>query len=441
MKWLEIIIKNMNVFDKIKEKDGKIYFVGGVVRDRILNRQSKDIDILVDNISQADLEEILLPEGYDFVGRSFGTYKGKDIEFSLPRKDRKIGSGHKDFEIELGATIKEDIQRRDFTMNSLLMDEYFNIIDFTGQGLIDIKDGVIRPLHSDTYKEDPLRMLRAMRFQSQLGFTIFNGDLLCDSMYLINTISRERIHDEFNKLLLGEHVGRVLENATFISFLYRYIPNMYDLICSTNYNTKHHFTNTYDHTRRIVNSIEPLLELRLAAFFHDIAKPLTESIGEDGIYHNYGHEALGAKITFDIMTKMGYSNDMVDTVTNLVKYHMTIRRPYTLRRFRRVINERSKEFLSLLIRLVIEDSRHTKTGIDESEIKEIRDLYDKACELPNKPRDLQIDGNDIMRELNINTGVIVGTIIHELIEKVLDDSSLNEKGKLLELARKIYREL
>ena len=232
MKKIELIFDGIEAFKAdLKKFNTQFYFVGGCVRDLFLDKISKDIDIIVPHIEFNDLCEILGKYGdYELVGQSFPVVKfmpkGFDskepIDVAVPRIERSVGEGHKDFELIFNpnVTLEEDLKRRDFTINALAMDYDGNIIDLFN-GLNDLNKRKIRMITPQSFTDDPLRMLRAIQFAVRFDFTIESSTFLSmvDNKELLSTISPERIREELEKgLRVPKNVGRLLNSLDLIDF-------------------------------------------------------------------------------------------------------------------------------------------------------------------------------------------------------------------------------
>lgn len=203
-------IKELPFYNDVINQGGKIYQVGGAVRDSFLGKESKDLDILISNIKPDELEAILKKYGkVDFVGASFGVIKftppnGEEVDIALPRTEKRVGSGHKGFEVTSDHTlpIEKDLERRDFTMNSIAKDNDDNLIDPFG-GVSDINKKLIRLTNPVAFSEDPLRMIRAIQFASRFNFTIEPNTFkaIKDNSHKISEISKERLLIEFDKIV------------------------------------------------------------------------------------------------------------------------------------------------------------------------------------------------------------------------------------------------
>jgi tRNA nucleotidyltransferase (CCA-adding enzyme) len=429
-------------------KRGRIFEVGGAVRDRLLNLPIKERDYLVAGIPFQELSALLEDFGkVDLVGRSFGVIKftqthGGDrftFDIALPRLEFSTGVGHKDFEVSFDPYIRveEDLVRRDFTINAMAMPlDGGELIDPLG-GREDLGNKIIRMTSPTSFEEDPLRMLRAVRFAARFQFEIEPKTLqsIKDHAPLIDSVSVERIAEELNKTLLQpEKPSRGVRLMQSTGLLKQILPEL-EATVGVEQPGGYHAYDVFEHTARAIDESPPSLRIRLAAMFHDIAKPQAKQLTEDGATF-YGHETTGARRAAKIMRRLRYSNELAQEVTTLVERHMfTV--PSTDKGLRRLIRRVTPELIYDLLELrradIIAQGRGgTTDDVDEFE-KRIRD------EIAKKPpfgvKDLALNGRDIMELFNIPESPLVGEVLDFLLEKALDDPQDNRREKLTEFAR------
>lgn len=326
----------------VKALGGTAYLVGGIVRDKLLGIQNDDIDIEVHGIMPEQLKEILQKYGeLKTIGNSFGIYNlnGYDIDIAMPRKETANGrGGHKDFEVLVDpfCGVEEAAKRRDFTINSIYMDiltgEYIDPYN----GILDLKNGIIRATNKDTFIEDPLRVLRAARFASRFNFSIAPETIeLCSTMDL-SKLPKERVMEELIKLFGNSINGR---KSVFFDTLYacnqtEWFKEIY-LLKDIQQNTKYHAEgNVYNHTMLVLDGISPKelryysfsdkdsVILHLAVLCHDLGKIRASQMDENGIWHNYGHEAF----TYDaenLLNRLTTDKEIQKKVLFLCKNHMS----------------------------------------------------------------------------------------------------------------------
>ncbi|MCI0405941.1 MAG: HD domain-containing protein [candidate division Zixibacteria bacterium] len=432
-------------------KKGKLYEVGGAVRDRLLGipRTQKDTDYLVTGIPLSELVALLKKFGYvDLVGRFFGVIKftdketGVTFDISLPRKEKSTGLGHKDFEVNFDPAlpVETDLGRRDFTINAMAFNvDTEKLIDPFG-GQADIKSKLVRQVFPQAFEEDPLRMLRAVQFASRFYFEIEpkTWEHLVASVKLIETVSAERIAEELNKLILlspKPSVGfKQMEKSGLLRIL---LPELAEGV-GVSQPGGYHRWEVFEHTLYVVDAAPPKLNVRWACLLHDVAKPRTKvETGEGATF--YGHEKLGSKMTKQILRRLKYSNDFIDQVFLLVDKHMFTTQ-VTDKGLRRLIRKVGPELVFDLLDLRRADVVGQGMGGKTDDVDELEGRI--KAELEKKPpfsvRDLAVTGHDVMEHLKIPAGPAVGRVLNYLLEQVLDDPALNEKSALLKLAKDYY---
>ena len=323
----------------IQANGGESFLVGGCVRDYILGIPSKDVDCEVFGLNIEKLVSVLESFGkVDLVGKSFGvvklTTRTEDYDFSLPRKDNKVGVGHKDFEVEVDHTMtpREAAERRDFTINAMSMDIDGNLIDPFG-GEADLKIGQLEPT-SVYFKEDALRVLRGMQFagrfdlEASIDAEIYAREMKSDYKYL----SLHRIRTEWEKWALKSvkpSMGlQFLMDTDWIEFY----PELNDLVELHQSPVHHPEGDVFTHTGMVCDAAadiatrenlndEDRLVLVLSALCHDLGKATT-TIVEDGRIKSPGHAKAGEKLTESLLTSMGFSDKVIERVVPLVVCHM-----------------------------------------------------------------------------------------------------------------------
>lgn len=318
---------------RVKENGGTAFYVGGCVRDSMLGRETKDVDVEVHGLSTDTLRSVLKEfSKLNLVGESFQVFKttfdGVPVDVSLPRVDSKVGSGHKGFEV----TVNPDLgtfaasSRRDFTVNSMMMDCLtLELVDHFG-GSNDLFNGVLRVVNPVTFVEDPLRVLRAARFASQLGFTVAPETVkLCNDIDL-SDLSNDRVREELVKLLLGQYAQKGFMALFELGVAKKLLPEVNALFGVKQREEFHPEGCVGVHTGMVLNvlsgmkplfSEEDFLTLMVAGLCHDFGKPLVTD--ETGRAH--GHESAGVAPTVEFLTRLGLVS-MVETVSALVDVHL-----------------------------------------------------------------------------------------------------------------------
>lgn len=319
---------------KVAEAGGRTYFVGGFVRDQLLNRENKDIDIEIHGISSEQLEEILDSLGERTVmGASFGIFglRHFDLDIAMPRKETATGRGHKDFEVFVDPFIGADkaAERRDFTMNALMQDVLTGeILDFFG-GQKDLENRVVRHVKAETFVEDPLRVLRAAQFAARFEFTVADDTVkLCSQMDL-SALAKERIIGELEKALMKAKKPSIFfEEMRNMNQLSVWFPEVAQL-ADVKQDLRHHPEgNVWNHTMMVLDEAASLRAeaadpffFMLSALCHDFGK-IQATAEKDGRIHAYGHEVKGLPIVARFLSRLTNENAIHKYVLNMTEQHM-----------------------------------------------------------------------------------------------------------------------
>lgn len=442
----------------------KLYEVGGPVRDRLLNRPTKDHDYLVRHLTIKQLTHVLKPFGkVALVGQSFGVVKftphqnpDQIIDFTLPRKERSTGIGHRDFEVAFDPNleVEEDLGRRDFTINAMAKNvETGEIIDpFSGRQ--DLAKKILRQVFPEAFKEDPLRLLRGIQFAARFGLTIEKNTLTAMKQYapLIKTVSPERIAEELRKLFTAKKPSLgfdLMAECDLLSTLFPEVNALKDIE-----QDKQPGEDVFDHTMRALDaaSSDSLMEnpgnldLMVAVLLHDIGKAHTSRYHEPAkrtVF--FGHQMASARMAKKIIKQFRMETIGVNprNIINLIKNHMFETKAFfTDRAIRRFIHKIGKDQIFVLLDLRLADNRggkhpHSTKGVEKLR-KRIREELERKP--PFGPKDLAINGSDIM-EMGVEEGPQVGIILNQLVELALDDPKLNTKEQLLALASNLRENL
>lgn len=322
------------IAEKVKEKGGRVFYVGGYVRDSLLNIKTKDIDIEVHNISYDELLKIIseLGEPTEY-GSNFGilSLKKYNLDIALPRKEFNTGRGHKDFKIYTDPFIGtyKAAKRRDFTINALMKDVLTGEIIDHFNGLQDLENKIIRHIDEQTFIEDPLRVLRACQFASRFNFKIAEETLnLCSKMD-ISLLSKERIEEELKKALLLSKNPSVffdyLKQMKQLDFWFKEINDLIDVKQDSIY---HPEGDVYTHTMIVLDEASKYLNevtnpygFMLLSLCHDLGK-VVSSFEENGRIHAYNHENTGVEIASKLLKRFSDNKNIKKYVTNMIKLHM-----------------------------------------------------------------------------------------------------------------------
>jgi len=418
--------------------DYELYAVGGFPRDILLQRETCDIDFAT-SATPDQIEEILLTVcPYDSiyrVGKRFGTLgcmadrlvKGVcfPLEFTTFRTDAYDGESRKP-QVQFVNTLKEDLLRRDFTVNALALNiKTLEVIDYFG-GLNDLGNGIIQtPMAAQkTFEDDPLRMLRAIRFVAALGFNIEEQTLaaIIECASEIKRVSVERVMVELNKILLSSQPSNALRLFVETGLAAYILPELLPMV-NLAQNSAYHMKNVFEHTLSVVDNTPPVLHLRLAALLHDIGKPETYSC-YNGEIHFYHHEFLGKKMAKNILGRLRYPALIKEQVEALIGNHMRLLQTQSTKAVRRLTNDLSDTKITLddLLTLGQADITSSKPGRIAEGQKLVNDVLRIYEELQKEHEDivvLPLNGNEIMELLDITPSKAIGYIKQGLEELIL----------------------
>lgn len=446
----------------ISEKGLEAYVIGGFVRDLLLERPSKDIDIVVVGngmeLAQAAGDKLRVKRVNLF--KNFGTaqfnYKDLDVEFVGARKESYQRDSRKPI-VEDG-TLSDDQKRRDFTINALALDlraeTFGNLID-PFNGLADLEKGILRtPLDPDTtYSDDPLRMMRAIRFATQLDFQIEMSSLksILENSKRLEIISQERIIDELNKIILADKPSRGFELLNSTKLLHQFFPEMIALHGVETRDGRSHKDNFY-HTLEVLDNValnSDNLWLRWGAILHDIAKPPTKRFDQQVGWTFHGHEELGARMVPKIFSRLKLPLDAkMKYVQKLVRLHLRpislVKNNVTDSAIRRLLFEAGDDIDDLMT-LCNADI----TSKNEFKVKKYKKNFElvieklKAVEEKDHVRNFQppISGDLIMSTFNLKPCGEIGTIKSRIKEAILEGEIPNDFETAKKLMLKIGEEL
>lgn len=431
---LEIIQTLAKAFCARKKQ---LYIVGGTVRDVLLQRgQSNDADLATD-AHPDEIKQIVAPthpNAMVLVGERFGTVRlhyGNDIiEITTFRSETYNPESRKP-EVCFGNNLMDDLHRRDFTINALARHPLTGqIIDPCG-GRQDLEAHVLRAVGDEPDKrfaEDPLRLLRAVRFAAQLNFSIESKTThsILRQATMLQKISRERIRDEMNKLLLSDHPALGLDLLVELGLMQWIMPEVVELRGVSQQPQKGgHSKDVYAHVLRVVERSSPTLHTRWSALLHDIAKPRTRSI-EDGKVHFFGHEEVGAYMARDILKHLHFDRDFIEHVSRTVQLHMRANAytaDWTNGAVRRLMLDSGESLTSLLdlSRADITSYRADKVSRAAARVTELttrcQQLKEEAERVPLKS---PLDGKELMEMFGRGPGPWLRPVKEHLLSLVID---------------------
>ncbi|MDY6969623.1 MAG: CCA tRNA nucleotidyltransferase [Spirochaetota bacterium] len=437
------------IVKRFQDRGFECYLVGGSVRDLIMGRPVLDYDFAT-NAHPEDVMKIfrrVVPTGIKH--GTVSVLKGnRSYEVTTYRSDGKYIDGRRPQNVIFSETLEEDVKRRDFTINGLAYDTINEkIIDYV-DGIEDINKRIIRTIGNAElrFSEDGLRPYRACRFAAKLNFQIEENTFIAisQSLDIAKVISIERVRDEFMKLIEADIPSIGFEYMRESGLLDLFLPEL--SMCYGVTQNKYHQYDIYYHSLYSCDAIpgsDPII--KLAGLLHDIGKVETRRMGNDGEYTFYNHEVVGAKIIRKIMKRLKFSNEEKARVNNLILNHMF---HYTdewtdgaVRRFMRKVGMENLNDLFIL-RLADRRGNGKRDGLPDP-INRLIKRIDKVIEEENaiKVKDLDINGYEIMEEFNIKPSPMIGHILKDLLELVLDDPDLNKKQILLKKAHEAYNRI
>ncbi len=436
----------------LREKHFRAYLVGGCVRDLLLDRLPKDWDIA----TNAKPEEIqaLFPESvYE---NEFGTVGVKTesdnqtlkiVEITTFREEGRYTDKRHPDEVKFARTVEEDLARRDFTINAiaLSLDDVPALVDPYG-GSVDLEKKIIRTVGNskERFEEDALRLMRAVRFSAELGFGIeeSTANAIKEKSGLLEMIAKERIRDEFTKIIMAFGAADAIETLEELGLLKFIVPELREGIgCGQN---KHHIYSVFDHNVRALRYASEKnysFVVRLSSLLHDVGKPRTKH-GEGLNSTFYNHEVVGAQMTAQILDRLRFSKDIVQDVTHLVRSHLFYYNvgEVTEAGVRRFLRRVGPEYVEDLIK--VREADRIGSGVPKAVPYKIRHLLfmiDKVKSDPISPKMLKLDGTGLMKLLTIEPSPRIGFILAALLEEVLDDPVKNELKHLEKRAQMLHQ--
>ena len=440
---------NFDIPDKIKEimlileKNGyKAYMIGGSVRDLLVGKEPADFDIAT-NAKPDSIEAVFSNFKTLDIGKKHGTITvfidKESVEITTFRKESDYSDKRRPDQVIFTDTLKEDVKRRDFKMNTIAVDIYGNIIDYE-KGIQDLKNKIISCVGDPIkrFDEDGLRIIRAIRFEAQLGYPleIKTEKAVHERKENLKFIAAERIRDEFSKILISEGAVNVLRKYRDVIAVF--IPEIAETFDFDQKNPYHCY-DVYEHILHAINNTPKDEEIRLAVFLHDIGKPRCFVI-KKGWGHFYGHEKISSEIAEDIMKRLKYPAKTIEEVKNAIKVHGTVfelNEKYA----RKKINKLGEDVLKLLINMEKADVLAQDPTVREERAENI----DMFSEIVNKvilekqcfrQKDMKINGEDLIKEGFVQ-GKFLGDTKKFLLGKIISGEIENNREILIKEARKI----
>ena len=441
----------VEVIKKLRENNFEAFLVGGCVRDFLRGEKPKDWDITT-NAKPEEMQKIFPDSFYENDFGTVGVKTGSDdetlkvVEVTPFRLEAKYSDKRHPDKIEFAQSLADDIGRRDFTINALAMalgksdfprKSDFQIIDLVG-GKEDLKNKIIRAVGepAERFQEDALRLLRAVRFSAELDFTIEERtrEAVKKNAGLLKFISKERIRDEFVKLIMSEGAAEGIEFLRESGLLKEFLPELLEGV-GVGQNLHHVFTVWEHNLKALEYTVKKgySFEVKLASLLHDIAKPRAKR-GEGKFSTFYGHDVLGAKMSAKILERLRFPKDFSEKVIRLVRWHLFYYNvgEVTESSVRRVLRNVGPDLIEDLIR--VREADRIGSGVPKAvpyKLRHFKFMVEKVQKDPISVGMLKVKGDDVMKILRIRPGPKVGMALSALLEEVLQEPKKNTKEYLI----------
>ena len=441
------IPKHANYIIKTLQHHGyEAYIVGGCVRDAVLGRNPSDWDITT---SAKPLQIKSIFNKTIDTGLKHGTVtvmmEKEGYEVTTYRIDGTYEDHRRPNEVTFTTSLREDLMRRDFTINAMAYNDKDGLVDLFG-GIEDLEKKMIRCVGKadDRFDEDALRMLRAIRFAAQLGFEIDEEakNAIRRKYRFLKDVSAERIQVELTKTLTSPH-PELLKTAYELGMTSVFLPE-FDEMMETSQNNPHHKYNVGDHTIEVMKNIQADKVKRLAALLQDVAKPVTKSTDNAGVDHFYNHYKKSAEMSEEILRRLKYDNHTMKAVKHLIEWHdfRWDDESYAgIKKVRRLVSKVGIDAFEPLLELQRADILGQSSYRQDNKLKVLDEVMEIFQEVKRNHdcltiKDLNIDGVDLIRS-GIPAGKRMGIILERLLDMVIEEPKLNQRPVLLELAHKI----
>lgn len=434
--------ENVNkIIEVLQGKGYEAYAVGGCVRDSILGRKPEDWDITTS--ATPEETKALFERTFD-TGIEHGTVTvllgHEGFEVTTYRVDGEYEDSRHPKEVTFTRSLKEDLLRRDFTINAMAYNQKDGLVDIFG-GIEDLNAGVIRCVGNakERFSEDALRILRGVRFAAQLGFEIEENTRsgMREMADTLQKISAERIQVELVKMLMSDRPG-LLREAYALGITKQFLPE-FDRMMETEQETPHHMYSVGEHTLHAVENIRADKVLRLTMLMHDMGKPALKTIDDEGVAHFKKHAAESENITKRVLKRLKFDNDTLNKVSKLVHYH-DYRMPATAVNVRRAMNRIGEELFAYYMDVRRADVLAQSSYKRKEKIKNLNEIEVLYHEIVEKNqcvslKTLAVTGKDLI-EAGMKPGKEIGDKLEEMLGIVLENPEKNTKEILLETLKK-----
>ena len=423
------------IIDQLEDSGYETYIVGGCVRDEFLNRKNFDIDITT-TAKPDEIKEVFKNYKIIDIGAKFGTIKVLDKENEYEITSMRCESGYSDKrhpeKIAFTNDIIKDLQRRDFTINAMAKRNGEILDPFDGKK--DLENKIIRAVGNpdNRIKEDVLRSLRAVRFATSLDFNIEENlkSAIRKHAASIDEISKERVQVEINKILLADNQKRGIKILDDVGLLTYIFPEVYKTK-GFNQHSSFHVDDLYNHTLSVLEKTPPILEVRMAALYHDVGKVDKFFLDENGEGRFFGHQNLSEELLIKRLKALKYSNKFIENTSVLVKRHMDNTNTYTKKSIRKLLRNIGEDNLLRLFALQRADVLATRYGNDSNidlGLKLLEEIKDD--DIPKTRSEIKINGNDL-KQLGFKEGKELGDTIRKIENLIYDEKLKNNKKDII----------
>ena len=436
---IELPEKVESIIENLQLHGYEAYAVGGCVRDSILCRDPQDWDITTSARPEQVKELFLRTVDTGIEHGTVTVMLGKEgFEVTTYRVDGQYDDNRHPKEVTFTRSLEEDLKRRDFTINAMAYNDDVRLVDIFG-GMNDLNRHLIRCVGNpmERFNEDALRILRAVRFASQLSCTIEpeTAEAIKELAPNLVNISAERIQAELVKLLTSDH-PEMLQEAYLLGITKVILPE-WDEMVGVDQNTPHHKYDVADHTLHAIRNVKKDKVLRLTMLFHDMGKPLMKTTDEKGVDHFKGHALVSEELARSVMRRLKFDNDTMKKVTKLVCYH-DYRIEATPQNVRRAMNRIGVELFPYYLAVRLADVKAQSPYRRKEKIENIiqmRELYQEAVinDDPVTLRQLAVTGKDLM-SVGMKADRRLGETLNKLLELVIDHPEMNDKDTLCQYA-------
>ena len=435
----EVRIMHNQISKRLIENNFECYVVGGAVRDQLMGVPAHDIDLCT-NARPEQILQLFPNENVNLVGETFKVVIVNGVEVATFRKDVYFGGSQKNCEISYADTIEEDLARRDFTVNAMAINVATGELIDPFNGFEDLNKRIIRFVGNaeDRLREDPNRILRALRFMTKFGFPLHQDSfntlcILRNNAYMFDLIAKERVYGELMKVLEVQEASLFFRFARFTNVLSKMFPSLASCICHTG--GKHHGETVFEHCMMAGDNINTGCKLlKLAGYLHDAGKPASYDCDNDTFI---GHEKIGAVIVMQELVDLKFPTKEAVYISNLIRMHMrnTGETPKAARRLAADLKAHGINYRDhIRLRIADRKANLNRNPLTFDEIKNMITHYEKVMvdfRSATSQNELAINGRDVMAILNITPGPQVGNVLRSVFNDVLDGIVINDRETLL----------